>query len=427
MKNEIVKAEDYGVKEDQAKDLTTGLISVKAERELLIEAYEDVITLEVTEENISTFKELRLKIRDNRTKGIEPWHKASKAFFLAGGKFCDAIKNKEILINTDMESKLMDAEKYFENLEKERINELTKERKDKLTALEVPEIEFPGQLGEMHESVWFNYVEGVKVTLAAKKEAEKKTEEERLNNERLDKIAQERYSSAILYKAFWNNTEYDFRDMCEDVYTSKIVNWKKAKKDHEAEQVRIKLENDNLKKEAEANEIKRVAAEQARKKKEKIAQDKIIADHKKAIEKRRLEAISFLFSCGFVNAHGGMEHVAYNHFIGSLHYSELESNKEYDSFCSEQLKSIEATKERIEKEQALKKLKELETEEQKNKQQEADRLQSELNKGDAAKIKDLINDLEALKTKYSFKSAKNQKKYTDVGLLIDKVVGHINT
>jgi len=53
-------------------------------------------------------------------------------------------------------------------------------------------------------------------------------------------------------------------------------------------------------------------------------------------------------------------------------------------------------------------------------------LEAELNKGDAAKVKDLIADLESLKTKYSFKSAKNKKMYSDVNLLIDKVINHIH-
>lgn len=52
--------------------------------------------------------------------------------------------------------------------------------------------------------------------------------------------------------------------------------------------------------------------------------------------------------------------------------------------------------------------------------------QAELNKGDAAKVTDLITDLESLKEKYVFKSAGNKKKYINVGKLIDKVVGYIN-
>lgn len=51
--------------------------------------------------------------------------------------------------------------------------------------------------------------------------------------------------------------------------------------------------------------------------------------------------------------------------------------------------------------------------------------QAELNKGDKAKFNDLINDLESLKTKYSFKSEANIKKYSDVVSLLDKVITHI--
>ena len=63
--------------------------------------------------------------------------------------------------------------------------------------------------------------------------------------------------------------------------------------------------------------------------------------------------------------------------------------------------------------------------ERKAKEEEKARIEAELNKGDAAKVKDLIADLTFLKTKYSFKSAKNQKMYTDVYSLIDKVINHI--
>ena len=52
--------------------------------------------------------------------------------------------------------------------------------------------------------------------------------------------------------------------------------------------------------------------------------------------------------------------------------------------------------------------------------------QAELKKGDSDKVKDLVNDLEVLKTKYSFKSDANKKKYSDTCVLIDKVIDHIN-
>jgi hypothetical protein len=60
------------------------------------------------------------------------------------------------------------------------------------------------------------------------------------------------------------------------------------------------------------------------------------------------------------------------------------------------------------------------------KAEEENRFQLELNKGDTAKVNDLITDLELLKTKYTFKSAKNKKMYADVEKLINKVVNHIS-
>ena len=51
--------------------------------------------------------------------------------------------------------------------------------------------------------------------------------------------------------------------------------------------------------------------------------------------------------------------------------------------------------------------------------------QVELNKGDSDKVQDLIKELELIKSKYSFESESNQKMYSGVSSLIDKVVGFI--
>lgn len=49
----------------------------------------------------------------------------------------------------------------------------------------------------------------------------------------------------------------------------------------------------------------------------------------------------------------------------------------------------------------------------------------ELAKGDTDKIQDLQKDLESLKLKYTFKSAKHKKTYAEVGILLDKILNHI--
>lgn len=59
------------------------------------------------------------------------------------------------------------------------------------------------------------------------------------------------------------------------------------------------------------------------------------------------------------------------------------------------------------------------------KEAEEARVQAEMNKGDAQKVQDLKNDLVILKVKYQFRSVKNKRMYSDVGLLLDKIINHI--
>jgi len=117
-----------GIEEKQALEITKSLTQIIEERNTLSERYSEAIQLEITKENIPVFKELRLKIRDNRTKGIESWHKTQKEFYLRGGQFVDAIKRKEIEENLRMESNLEENEKFFERQEAERVAKLNESR-----------------------------------------------------------------------------------------------------------------------------------------------------------------------------------------------------------------------------------------------------------------------------------------------------------
>lgn len=82
--------------------------------------------------------------------------------------------------------------------------------------------------------------------------------------------------------------------------------------------------------------------------------------------------------------------------------------------------------ERKERERVEAELKAKQEEEARIKREAEEREQAELAKGDSDKVKDLISDLESLKTKYVFKSAKSAKAYAEVGMLLDKVIAHIN-
>lgn len=191
MTTEIVKinASDYGLEESKAEEITKGLKTILTERELLQEEYTKCVALEILPENIPLFKDLRLRIRDNRTKGIEVWHKNNKAYFLAGGNFVDAIKRKEIAENERMEEKLLDAEKFFENQERERIEKL---RTDRLELIRpYTDIE-PMGIGDLDQVMFDNLLVGFKVAHEARIAAEKKAEEERLAAIEAERIKQEK-------------------------------------------------------------------------------------------------------------------------------------------------------------------------------------------------------------------------------------------
>ncbi len=81
--------------------------------------------------------------------------------------------------------------------------------------------------------------------------------------------------------------------------------------------------------------------------------------------------------------------------------------------------------ESIEREKREKLETELKAKEDAKAQVKADKeaqIQADLNKGDTAKVKDLVADLEILKTKYSFKSAKSRAMYSDVLTLIENAI-----
>src|SRR5699024_8142263 len=59
-------------------------------------------------------------------------HTSEKAFYLASGKYVDALKNKLTLPVQQMEEKLTEIEKYFENQEKERAKKLREDREKQL-------------------------------------------------------------------------------------------------------------------------------------------------------------------------------------------------------------------------------------------------------------------------------------------------------
>jgi hypothetical protein len=228
---------EFGIEETKAEQMTADLTPIFAERNILAKLYADVIVKELNAGTIKEARELRLKIRDNRTKGVERWHKTNKEFYLAGGRFVDAIKNKEVAENIRMEDALQQIENHFENLEKLRIAELQKEREALLAPYNV-ENAAALNLGTMPDDIWDGFIIGQQVRFHQKQEEAR--------------IAREAESARI-----------------------------------EAERVereRVRVENERLRAEAQQKE-RELAAERARVAAEKkAADDALAAERKKAAD-----------------------------------------------------------------------------------------------------------------------------------------------
>jgi colicin import membrane protein len=295
---EIIKVnpEEYGIEAKKASELTGNLPQIKSERDILSQRYEEVVKMDI--ENPETAKiarELRLKIRDNRTKGIDVWHKTTKDFFLKGGQFVDAIKRVEIAVNQRMEENLESIEKYFENKEKERKAKLNEER---LSILE-PYSEFVPfgiNFGEISEEEFTKILNGSKLQLEAKLEEERKVEEERLRIEKITKLHYERKEQLLPLWQFLDDTTINFGELSEELFASikSVANAKKV--DYEAEQERIRVENEKLaaeKAELEAKakkEREEKAALEAELQAKKEAEAKALKEATEKAEKELIEA-----------------------------------------------------------------------------------------------------------------------------------------
>jgi colicin import membrane protein len=359
----VVNPQEYGIDPKQVKDLVGNLPQIKSEREVLEKQYDEVVKLDIEDKETSKkARELRLLIKNNRTQGINQWHKTTKDYFLKGGQFVDAIKRMEVQVNERMEETLEQIEKHFEIQETKRKEELKQKRIKQLEKYSefVP---FGIDLGALDEEQYKKVFNGSKLQYEAKIEQERKAEEQRLENERLDAMEKERRLEIAPYSQFIKETP-DLRAMSNEDYGSLLIHLNKEKQKYEAEQEKIRKENERLRKEAEAKEK---ALEEERKKTEAKEQAKqklrneraeilrpyiqFIRDYNALIDKpeaefqKEVEAIK----------KGAMEHYAYEAKVKAEEEAKIRKESQ---LIAEQALKAKAEAERIAKEKAEAKAKE---------------------------------------------------------------------
>jgi hypothetical protein len=297
----LIDPKEYGLEELKASQIEQSFAPKLVERNGYVAVYEQLLTKEISKEVSKEAGELRKKLVKVRT-GIADIHKTEKAFYLASGRYVDALKNKLTLPIEQMEEQLASIEKHFEIIEKKRIQDLHNSRLEMI----IPYVDDTTGLsfGTMQDDVFEAYLTAKKQAHADKIAAELKAEQERiereqkeaaereaqrLENERLKKEADEREKqiAAERAEAARKQKELDDKLAAEKVAADEALRIEREKAD--AERKRIEAENE-VKLAAERAERERIEAELKAKQDSEIkaAKEKADADAKAAKEAEKL-------------------------------------------------------------------------------------------------------------------------------------------
>lgn len=279
----FVDPAEFGLDADKAAEVESVFLPVVTERDLLAENYAVITGQEITLKTTQQARDLRLKLVKLRTN-TDRIHKAAKAFYLAGGRFVDAWKNKNVVVIEQMEEKLEDIELYFVRIEMELQIKLADERKELLSAFTT---EFPENLGIMPQAVFDAYLTGLKVAHEAKLAEEKRLEDERIEQERILSLHKARKESILkLWQYVDPEIEYsNFGAMSDEKWADTVAILAGRKKKQDDENERIRLDN-----EAKRIENERLQAEADKKAKElEVERKKVEAEKQKAEEAARIE------------------------------------------------------------------------------------------------------------------------------------------
>jgi len=146
----------------------------------MLEGFEDrynkVLSMEMSEDACKAAKRLRLDIGQVRIKA-EKNRKEQKQEYLLAGKAIDGVNNILKFAVSERETKLKDIENYYENLEKEMIENNRVERIEELRTLD-PDFEEPVGLGTWEDETYKMFFDGTKKRLEDEATDAKRIQEE---------------------------------------------------------------------------------------------------------------------------------------------------------------------------------------------------------------------------------------------------------
>ena len=282
----IIKVDpaEFGLENDKAVEVESAFAPVIVERDALIDVYQNIITSEMSKQLTEDAKSLRLKLVKVRTK-TNSVHQVQKAFYLAGGRFVDAWKNRNNTVIEQMEENLSEIENYYVNIEKDRIAALKIERNAILSQVcDTPDLY---QVELMTDEAFENLIAGQKLVKDARIEAERKAEEARIAAIEAERIEQERIRKENeTLKAEAERKQKEFE--AEQAKQSAALKAEQEKADKERKEAEAKAAKERAEAEAKLKDEQEVTAKlraeiEAKEKAElKAKQDAEIAAKKSA-------------------------------------------------------------------------------------------------------------------------------------------------
>lgn len=282
--NELaVVVQESGLQGNKVESLLQSFAGSFSEAKKVVNEVKDIVVTDETQTDLMLkAREGRLALKKIRVD-VENTRKELKEQSLREGRAIDGVANLIKALVVPVEEHLEKQEKYAEVMALKRIQEKYEERVTKLTPY-VDDISL-FNLKDMSDAAFDNLLAMSKKAYDDKKAAEAKAEAERIEAEKKEKIHNERRIELAPYRDFIEGTVNLF-DMSEDDYQSLLKTAKSKKADYDAQQAKIRKENEELQKKAEAD---RKAKEEAERKlaEEKAAQEKKERDAKAAEEAKK--------------------------------------------------------------------------------------------------------------------------------------------
>lgn len=441
MENKIVKSELITFMEKNSLNETTQALFINAFGSFLEQAKEwseRAKTLLITDvsqvDEIKSARVGRLALLKVRTS-IEAKRKFLKEESLKTGKDIDLVAKFLTSLVLPTEAYLEEQEKFIERENAKIVEKLKAERVELLAPYEADITFIP--LDTMAEDLFQKFLADSKMLFQAKIDAaEKQAETERLIKLRADRFSEIKNFANI--SADLSNA--DLASFDSDLWEKIIFDLKDKK---EKEENALKIENERLKTEQETkDEIRKQRNEQLSPflmfirdydyllnsndedyQKEfldlqRSASEHFLAENNKLKEEEKLkeeraqrdieiqkvknyllaDRKKSLFNLGFSEVNGSMKFGIMEIFIDTL-------SDDPADIWSENLSNITVNVAKIKADTEA---------------------EIQASKGDKEKVKQLIEDLTVIKTRYDFKSKKHQKVFVDTCILIDKIINHVN-